>query len=583
MSKWKYNEIWRCLNIDIDKWIGRMNQEFNKHKTITKIVCLDESMIPFKSRRNPHFIFVPRKPHPVGIKLFTAADSDTFIFKLLMKKRTEIHPQQPLLHRTKVEFNRNHYEMEEEVSVPETCLKLTNSLKCDKHIVVCDKWFGSLSTLCELKRVGIDTVMKTKDDRPKALWERLHQTAFHKDKTITNPKQRDPISKVRNVQETTNVPSNDPHQQKIVATEPFYYQQQEQSYENQSGNPWNNSPVNDGRNHLPTQLTTTSPTSTLASSIQSQNPLQTQNFVENSNIAQTPSLQISIASFTTTARNYPHNYHGGNGEENVQLFDDEYSLTQPSYKPKNSLEGNKQEKDFDELENPEYSIEEQYTQHSTYFPPAIAPEFSLGSNSDFGILKQIKQRNAQQPKPFINNTTFQPHDHVENNHSKGYPRQDVHNKHNTMNSLRKNPTQKQERKTQEEFSDLSINSLMHPMYQTKTMRDKILCFQTLQNWFIFFIMISLVVVGLWFPMQIVLISLTHIGDSTTTTAQSTSETLSVPHLNNYDEPDIGFTTEDNNNSANIRNQTTDQSPMPLIPNCCHIQQQCFSKFPHKPN
>ena len=180
MSKWKYNEIWRCLNIDIDKWIGRMNQEFNKHKTITKIVCLDESMIPFKSRRNPHFIFVPRKPHPVGIKLFTAADSDTFIFKLLMKKRTEIHPQQPLLHRTKVEFNRNHYEMEEEVSVPETCLKLTNSLKCDKHIVVCDKWFGSLSTLCELKRVGIDTVMKTKDDRPKALWERLHQTECNK-------------------------------------------------------------------------------------------------------------------------------------------------------------------------------------------------------------------------------------------------------------------------------------------------------------------------------------------------------------------------------------------------------------------
>lgn len=38
-------------------------------------VVIDESLIPFKGRKNPHHVFIMRKPHPHGTKVHIEVDS----------------------------------------------------------------------------------------------------------------------------------------------------------------------------------------------------------------------------------------------------------------------------------------------------------------------------------------------------------------------------------------------------------------------------------------------------------------------------------------------------------------------------
>ncbi len=41
-----------------------------------------ESMAPYKGRFNPHFIFIPRKLYPYGVKYETIADENTYLFNI---------------------------------------------------------------------------------------------------------------------------------------------------------------------------------------------------------------------------------------------------------------------------------------------------------------------------------------------------------------------------------------------------------------------------------------------------------------------------------------------------------------------
>lgn len=175
ISKRKFDEIFHCLEINIVEWIEKLNEQFQKFKKPAKVVCVDESMVPYRGRFNPHFIFIPRKPHPYGIKFETIADSDSYLFKMHMHRRTIIDIEKPILARTKrPTFERENYEEEEEKTVAEIVLHLCSDLGGRDHIVVGDKWFGSLSVSNELKQLGIDSVLKCMSNRPQELWKKVH-------------------------------------------------------------------------------------------------------------------------------------------------------------------------------------------------------------------------------------------------------------------------------------------------------------------------------------------------------------------------------------------------------------------------
>jgi hypothetical protein len=59
MSKRKYEEIFRCIDPDIDSWINIVNLQFQINKKPTRYVCMDETMNPDRGRFNPHFMFIP--------------------------------------------------------------------------------------------------------------------------------------------------------------------------------------------------------------------------------------------------------------------------------------------------------------------------------------------------------------------------------------------------------------------------------------------------------------------------------------------------------------------------------------------
>eukprot|EP00734_Pompholyxophrys_sp_LG126_P000368 Pompholyxophrys_sp_v1_NODE_139_length_1613_cov_10.258023.p1 type:complete len:159 gc:universal NODE_139_length_1613_cov_10.258023:961-485(-) len=73
-------EMYRCLEIDSEKYLMDLENCCRTSWRLGTNLSLDESMIPHQGRKNPHHLFVPRKPHPHGLKLYTLADSSRFLF-----------------------------------------------------------------------------------------------------------------------------------------------------------------------------------------------------------------------------------------------------------------------------------------------------------------------------------------------------------------------------------------------------------------------------------------------------------------------------------------------------------------------
>ncbi len=69
----------------IDKWLEVMNEQFKKKNCSKNIYQWYHIVVHFY----PHFMFIPQKPHTYGVKFETAADDDTFLFKLNFHKPTE--------------------------------------------------------------------------------------------------------------------------------------------------------------------------------------------------------------------------------------------------------------------------------------------------------------------------------------------------------------------------------------------------------------------------------------------------------------------------------------------------------------
>ncbi len=175
MSRRKYEEIYRCLNLDIDEWVTKMNQHFPTITVPTTNIAVDESMVPYRGRFNPHFMFIPRKPHPYGVKFETCADENLFLFKLHLHRRTMEHIPKPVMMKNRRQsIDRDTMEEAEETSVIEVVHFLCCEFQSGKHVIIGDNWYGGLSTLTEIQKIGLDCVLKCPNNRDTAFWDKVH-------------------------------------------------------------------------------------------------------------------------------------------------------------------------------------------------------------------------------------------------------------------------------------------------------------------------------------------------------------------------------------------------------------------------
>ena len=101
LPMYKYCEMYRCIDIDVDAWLDKIKNKVQLIWDVSTSVSIDESMIPHKGRNCPHHVFIPRKPHPHGIKLYTASCDSGYLFNWKIHKRTNEEPPDKLFHRVR--------------------------------------------------------------------------------------------------------------------------------------------------------------------------------------------------------------------------------------------------------------------------------------------------------------------------------------------------------------------------------------------------------------------------------------------------------------------------------------------------
>lgn len=174
MSRYLYDEMYRCLDLKINDWITTLNTHLPTCKPISKYVSLDETMAPYQGRHNPHFVFVPRKPHPYGMKFETTADEHNYLFAFHLLRRTVDEPEKPAMFKSaRKTFDREELGSCDSESVITVSLGMCAPLDNNQHVLITDRYFGGVNLAIELQKRGIDSVAKCKSNRPTKVWEIL--------------------------------------------------------------------------------------------------------------------------------------------------------------------------------------------------------------------------------------------------------------------------------------------------------------------------------------------------------------------------------------------------------------------------
>jgi len=80
-----YHEMKKSLRIDVDKLIKHLNKKWQYYWEPFRNITVDESLIPTKTRC-PHPVIIRRKPHPVGVKLWSNVDREQFLYGVSLYK-----------------------------------------------------------------------------------------------------------------------------------------------------------------------------------------------------------------------------------------------------------------------------------------------------------------------------------------------------------------------------------------------------------------------------------------------------------------------------------------------------------------
>jgi hypothetical protein len=103
--------------------------------TPANIAVVDETLVPFKGRNNPHHVFIMRKPNPHGLKNWSLVDYSGYFFAFSLFRRDRSGQQQT-------------YE-----AADQTLLRMASVLP-PGTLICADSYFGSLKALEGLAKQG---------------------------------------------------------------------------------------------------------------------------------------------------------------------------------------------------------------------------------------------------------------------------------------------------------------------------------------------------------------------------------------------------------------------------------------------
>ena len=109
-------------------------------------VCVDETLVSFKGRGNPRHVFIMRKPHYHGTKLWKSVDYSGLFLRLSIFRRSG-----------------------EKESPTATVMKMIKGI-APNSLVITDSYFGGLRTLEALSQAGHLGLMSCKQTQPSFLF-----------------------------------------------------------------------------------------------------------------------------------------------------------------------------------------------------------------------------------------------------------------------------------------------------------------------------------------------------------------------------------------------------------------------------
>ena len=166
MSHTRFETLLSCLRLtskprppyrDRLHEVREMINDFNEHTrgcfSPGTVTCLDESMVALHNPKAPAFVYVARKPHPVGNEYHTIADSQSrVIFKIELVEGKDQPPERPLAYQ-------GHGK------IGSLLLRMTEELRGKHHVVILDSAFTVLEALAELAKQGVHAAAVVKKRR----------------------------------------------------------------------------------------------------------------------------------------------------------------------------------------------------------------------------------------------------------------------------------------------------------------------------------------------------------------------------------------------------------------------------------
>jgi hypothetical protein len=169
MSKALFLEILHSLSWELDSLFEFVNNLVASIWVPSSDISVDEMMIPFKGSC-PHHVFVARKPHPHGMKVWSVADSKKYLYNIrLYKRSTQEYPVPALFSGSLPSYQRVRDVPIE--STQETLEKMVATLPAKGRVIFCDSYFGSLSVAESLTQKGFGIVCACRKDRPRWLFK----------------------------------------------------------------------------------------------------------------------------------------------------------------------------------------------------------------------------------------------------------------------------------------------------------------------------------------------------------------------------------------------------------------------------
>src|SRR3990167_3912523 len=143
------------------------NKKFSELWIPGSELSFDEMMVHFQGDC-PHHVFIKRKPHPHGMKLWSLVDLDKFVNHIQLYRRSTEEYDLPVIYNGNNKFTRI-CDVDSE-STTATVIKMLAPMSPFKGIIYVDSYFGSLDLFETLTDEGFDCVAACRKDRPSWLF-----------------------------------------------------------------------------------------------------------------------------------------------------------------------------------------------------------------------------------------------------------------------------------------------------------------------------------------------------------------------------------------------------------------------------